>query len=511
MKNKLFYTVFLVACLTAPALGEGFDAIQPANPYSPQPIPVNTIAIPIKKATLTHNSLHNQYVIAFNRFMQSNVKSSYMDFKNLIETMDENDYAYMKMAENMADIGFFELADLAVSKIEDKELSDFLTGDINLYYGISKKLKQDDEIYLGEVFSNIVYNDQSREATSELVKDTELMTNSDYANYLVALGYLKSNDFIEANSYIDTAIKMNPQNLNYKKLKAEILSQGKKPQNALKMVDYIKSQNLYTADFSRKINSLEQYVLYKSQKDYSEKMYHLGYYYYYENENAKALRTLQSSLTTKKKHNKEVYAILSRVYYDMQEYEKAQDTAMKAYKLDSGNPVVLLVLGDLSFRTGDYKTALKYYKDAESKDKTSSICSVKVAQTYEQLDKNKKAVEVYEKILKTYSDSWVAYYKVALEDKSKEIAYLKKAIAINMDYKDAWIDLGRVEVERGNYFEAKKYLGVANYIDENDFRYYYYQGLIAKNQGLKQDAERYFKKSLLLNPNYAPTKEELSI
>ena len=511
MKNKLFYTVVLIACMSTPVLGEGFDTIQPANPYSPQPIPVNTIAIPVKKATLTHNSVHNQYVIAFDRFMQSNVKSSYMDFKNLIETMDENDYAYMKMAENMSDIGFFGLADLAASKIEDKTLSDFLIGDINLYYGTSKKLKQDDEIYLGEVFSNIIYNDQSREATAELVKNTGLMSNSDYANYLAALGYLKSNDFVEANNYIDNAIKMNAQNLNYKKLKAEILSQGKKPQNALKMVDYIKGQALYTADFSRKVNSLEQYVLYKSQKDYSEKMYHLGYYYYYENENAKALRTLQSSLTTKKKHNKEVYAILSRVYYDMQEYEKAQDTAMKAYKLDSGNSTTLLVLGDLSFRTGDYKNALKYYKDAESKDKTSSICSVKVAQTYEQLGKDKKAIEIYEKILKTYSDSWVAYYKVALKDKSKEIAYLKKAVAINMNYKDAWIDLGRIEIERGNYFEAKKYLGVANYIDENDFRYYYYQGLIAKNQGLKQDAHRYFKKSLLLNPDYVPAKEELSI
>ena len=147
-----------------------------------------------------------------------------------------------------------------------------------------------------ENFSNIIYNDQSKEATSELVKHTVLMTNSDYANYLAALGYLKSNDFVEAGNYIDTAIKMNPQNLNYKKLKAEILSQGKKPQNALKMVDYIKAQNLYTADFSKKVKSLEQYVLYKSQKDYSEKMYHLGYYYYYENEYAKALRTLQSSL-----------------------------------------------------------------------------------------------------------------------------------------------------------------------------------------------------------------------
>lgn len=510
MKN-LFSIIIIAACISTPVWAEGFDTIQPANPFIPQPIPVNTIAIPLKKATLTHNSIHNQYVIAFNRFMQSNVKSAYTDFKVLIETMDENDYAYMKMAENMADIGFLDLSDLAASKIEDKTLADFLLGDIKLYYGTSKKLKPEDEIYLGEIFSNIIYNDQSREATAELVKNSTLMSQSDYANYLAALGYLKSNDFVEANSYIDTAISMNAQNLNYKKLKAEISSQGKKPQNALKTLDYIKSQKLYTADFSRKVNSLEQYVLYKSKKDYSEKMYHLGYYYYYENEYAKAMRSLQSAVTTKKKHNKEVFAILSRVYFDMQEYEKAQDTATKAYKLDSGNTTTLLVLGDLSFRTGDFKTALKYYKNASTKDKTSSICAIKIAQTYEQLGKEKQAVEIYEKVLKTYSDNWVAYYKIALKDKTKEIAYLKKAIAINMNYKDAWLDLGRVEIERGNFFEARKYLNVANYIDENDFRYYYYQGLIAKNQGLKQDAMKYFTKSLLLNPDYTPAKEELSI
>ena len=509
--RKLFHILLISILLSNPAFAEGFDNILPANPVLPQPLPVNTIAIPVKKATLTHNSLHNQYVIAFDRFMQSNVKSSYRDFKNLIETMDENDYAYMKMAENMADIGFFNLSDLAVSKIEDKALSDALIADIKLYYSPSKKLKPDDEIYLGEVFSNIVYNDQSREATYELVKDTALLGESDYANYLVALGYLKSNDFVEAGTYIDVAIKMNSQNLNYKKLKAEILSQGKKPQNALKIVDFIKSQNLYTADFSRKVNSLEQYVLYKSNKNYSDKMYHLGYYYYFENENAKAIRSLQSALTTKKKHNKDVYAILSRVYFDTQDYEKAQDTALKANKIDSNDSIALLVLGDLKFRTGDYKSALKYYKNAEANDKISSICSVKVAQTYEQLGKEKKAVEIYEKILKTYTDSWVAYYKIALKDKSKEFAYLKKSVAINMNYKDAWLDLGRVELERGNFFEAKKYLGVAHYIDENDFRYYYYLGLIAKNQGMKQDATKYFKKSLLLNPQYVPAKEELNI
>ena len=71
--------------------------------------------------------------------------------------------------------------------------------------------------------------------------------------------------------------------------------------------------------------------------------------------------------------------------------------------------------------------------------------------------------------------------------------------------------MGRVAIERQNYSEAKNYLGVANYIDEKDFRYYYYQGLIAKNQGMKQIAEKYFKKSLLLNPDYVPAKEELNI
>ena len=118
--------------MTVPVLAEGFDTIQPANPLSTEPLPVNTIAIPLKKATLTHNSLHNQYVIAFNRFMQSNVKSAYTDFKILIETMDENDYAYMQMAENMADIGFFDLSDLAASKIEDRALSDIMHRQKNL-------------------------------------------------------------------------------------------------------------------------------------------------------------------------------------------------------------------------------------------------------------------------------------------------------------------------------------------------------------------------------------------
>jgi tetratricopeptide (TPR) repeat protein len=191
----------------------------------------------------------------------------------------------------------------------------------------------------------------------------------------------------------------------------------------------------------------------------------------------------------------------------MNDFEKAQDNALKAVNIDGNNSKALLVLGDLSYRNSDYKAALKYYQKAANTDKYDA--PLKIAQTYEQLGKDKKALEIYEKLLKTYNDCYIAYYKIALHDKSKEITYLKKAIAINFNFKDAWIDLGRCAIEQKNYKEANKYLQIANYIDENDFRYYYYQGLLAKKQG--EDGTSYFEKSLLLNPSYQPAKEELNI
>ena len=97
--RKVFGTLIILAFVSTPCFAEGFENIAPANPLSPMPIPANTIALPVKKAVLTHNSLHNQYAIAFDRFIQSNVKAAYGDFKILIETMDGSDYGYIQLRE----------------------------------------------------------------------------------------------------------------------------------------------------------------------------------------------------------------------------------------------------------------------------------------------------------------------------------------------------------------------------------------------------------------------------
>lgn len=462
--------------------------------------------------SLTKNDSFYNFNTATDKFVECNIRASWEDFRNLIKNSSDNDFMYISYANKMADLGLFDLADFASSKIRDKALGDISTDAMKRFYYPRKKMKLDTELTLAEAYSNILYNNQSSETVNELLKNESALANYDYANYIIALGSYQSNSYSRAAKYINLAILQNPTNLNYQKLKAQILSENNEPAEALKIVENLKKQNLYSYEYERKINSLEQFILYKTTKQQWEKDYHLGYYYYYENDFSKAVRTLQSSLSTKKKATTgTVYGLMSRAYLNMNEFEKAADTAKKSYKINSNNYNALITLGDLSYKDKNYKQALYYYKRAAAEDKKSYTPLVKEAQAYQQLANSKKAAEIYAKVLKTYSDSWEAYYYTALldKDKEKQVIYLKKSLAVNPMFENGWIELARTDIDRGNYEAAQKYLSNAFYIDENDFKYYYYQGLLNVNTGSLEQAKYNFKKCLKLNSNCTEAKKEL--
>lgn len=514
MKKNLIISLFIISIFSnsASALDmNGINMVNPleGNPYTYQEV-VNQPSLELKRVSLTRNAIKNQYSIAMDKFMQSNVRSSYQDFLMLIDNVTPNDYIYMRLTQEMAAIGFFSLSELAMSKIKDEEISSLLEEDVKNFYFPSYRLTHKDQIYLAEIYSNIMYNDQSREATGELMKQLTLLSESDYANYLVAFGCMKNGEIKQAIKSINTAIEKNPKNINYKRLRAEILAQSNKPQDGLKALDDLDQKEINTVIFDKELHSSQQYILYKAAKNDYWKKYHLAYYYYDENELNKALRVLQSSISGKKNINKEVYALTAKVYFDMKEFEKAQDYALKSIDIDKKNTKALLVLGDVAFRNQDYKLAENYYKKATGKDSTYNA-EIKLAKTYQKLNNDKKAKDIYSKILKVSSNAYEAYYQMALFEKDRETAYLKKAIALNPNFKDGWIDLARIEILKEDYDKALSFLGVAKYIDENDFRYYYYLGLVLKNKGLTAEANKNFEKSLDLNPNYNLAKEELSI
>ncbi|MBR1425598.1 tetratricopeptide repeat protein [bacterium] len=491
-----------------PVFAFDLQGITPVNPLDERPYSFKQeIKVPsfeLKKATLSANDTKNQYTIAMDKFMQSNVRSSYRDFQVLIDSINPNDYVYMKLTKDMASIGFFNLAELAMSKIQDDDIANLMEEDVRAYYFPSYKLTHHDQIYLAEIYSNIMYNDQSKEATNELSKQTTLLMESDYANYLAAFGSLKNNNIDQAKKYINSAISKNPKNINYKRLRAEILSQSQNPKEGL--LD-LKSNSVHTVVFDKELHSAQEYILYKSSKNDYLKKYHLAYYYYDKDELNKSLRTLQASVSGKKSINKDVYSLTAKVYYDLKEYEKAQDYALKSLAIDPAHTMALSILGDIAYRNSDYKLAQNYYKKA-GKD---IHCEVRLAQTYQKLNNSKKAREIYENILKRSSNAYEAYYEMALLDKDRELTYLKKSVAINPNFTDGWIDLARCEITKENFDTAMSFLDIVKYIDEVDFRYYYYFGLVLKNKGLISEAGKNFKKSLELNPDYGLAKEELNI
>lgn len=513
MKHKIILSLS-VMLLSAPAFALDMKGIAPINPLDNKPGTYQKeVVIPsfeLKKATLTKNSIKNQYTIAMDKFTKSNVRSAYADFSILIDTVTPNDYIYMQFSQDMASVGFFNLSELAMTKIQDESLSSQFEDDVKTFYFPSERLEKKDQIYLAELYSNMRYNDQSREATAELSKQTALLNDSDYANYVAAFGAMKSGDFKQAKKYITAATDKNPKNINYKRLKAEILAQSDNPKEAMSVFNSFDTNNFKTVVFDEEIDASKQYVLYKSVKNDYLKKYHLAHYYYDNGEYNKAIGVLQTSISGKKSINKDVYALYAMVYYDMKEFEKAQNYAQKALDIDKSNAQSLLILGNIAYRDKDYQTAMRYYRKIQGKFKDFSA-ELALAQIYLNLKEIQKAKDVYSKILRISSKSFMAYYQMALLEPDREFEYLKKAISIKPDFKDAWIDLARISLKKENIDKAISYLRVAKYIDDSDYRYYYYLGLILKDKGMPMQAKENFEHSLKLNPDYDLPKKELNI
>ncbi|MCR5265005.1 MAG: tetratricopeptide repeat protein [Cyanobacteria bacterium RUI128] len=415
------------------------------------------------------------------KFMSLNVQTAYEDMSGLIIDNEGHDYYLMLLADKAVSFGFFDLAKLAFSKITDYDIAHFDSENSQKLFFPRYKMTTDEIINLAEALSNIEYNDRGAEAIKDIKDKVTNIDKNDYANYLLALGYLKNGDFDNAKKFIDNAMLINSDNLNYKILLSEIISSGKHGRKANKIVKNTKNKlNITYYPIKQQIDSNEEYIKYKTEKQPWLKDYHLSYYYYLKNDNSKALRVLQSAISKNNSRNALLYSLMSRIYIKNGDFEKANTVALKAYDYNVSNVNTLLSLGDIAYENNKYKQALKYYKKAASTHSNATEAKLKLADTYAKLNNTKTSSSIYEKLTKTDNTAYEAFYHMALNNPETELSYLKKSVAINPNFKDGWIDLSRVMLENGNLAQAKKYLENAYYIDGNDFRYYYYQSLLIK-------------------------------
>ena len=307
------------------------------------------------------NFVKAKYASAENRFAQSNVKASYDDFNDLIQRASHDDYVFLVYGMKMAEYGFFDLSEELINKLDTNGFTESYVNDIKKYYYPSGMVNRKDVIYLADAYSNIMYNNMAIETTSELLNSTQA-AESDYKNYLIALGYYKSNNLPQALKYINNALVENDNNVNYMILKAKILADSNKSAQALKLLDKIKKVQFKTIDFQKKVRAAEEYILYKTAKAEALKDYHLAYYYHLQNKSLLATKVLQSAILQAKQYSPLVFSLLGRIYYENDEPIKAQEFASRAYREDNNNYLAALTLADLNYNSRKYDISLKYYK-----------------------------------------------------------------------------------------------------------------------------------------------------
>lgn len=447
------------------------------------------------------NFVKAKFASAENRFAQSNVKASYDDFNDLIQRASHDDYVFLVYGMKMAEYGFFDLSDALIAKLDDNGFTSSYVSDIKKFYYPSAMVNPKDVVYLADAYSNIMYNNMAIETTSELLNSNQA-SESDYKNYLIALGYYKSNNLPLALKYINNALVENDVNINYLALKAKILADSNKSAQALKVLAKIKKADFKTVDFQRKVKAIEEYVLYRTAKAEALKDYHLAYYYHLQNKSLLATKVLQSAVLHAKQYSPLVFSLLGRIYYENEEPLKAQEFASRAFREDRNNYLASLTLADVSYDNRKYEDSLKYYKHARKLTKDIEP-SVGMAKTYLAMEKDKKSKKIYEKLLKKnqFDEDLLVNSLQVFPQKSDY--YMPRVASIDISNNDIWLGLANLAIRDKNFNMAATYLNNSYYIDANNFRYYYYLSLVLRAKGDNELAQQSLIRCSRLNSDYA--------
>ncbi len=447
------------------------------------------------------NFVKAKFASAENRFAQSNVKASYDDFNDLIQRASHDDYVFLVYGMKMAEYGFFDLSDALIAKLDDNGFTSSYVSDIKKYYYPSAMVNPKDVVYLADAYSNIMYNNMAIETTSELLNSNQA-SESDYKNYLIALGYYKSNNLPLALKYINNALVENDVNINYLALKAKILADSNKSAQALKVLAKIKKADFKTVDFQRKVKAIEEYVLYRTAKAEALKDYHLAYYYHLQEKSLLATKVLQSTVLHAKQYSPLVFSLLGRIYYENEEPLKAQEFASRAFREDKNNYLASLTLADVSYDNRKYEDSLKYYKHAKKLTKDIEP-SVGMAKTYLAMEKDKKSKKIYEKLLKKnqYDEDLLVNSLQVFPQKSDY--FMPRVASIDISNNDIWLGLANMAIRDKNFNMAATYLNNSYYIDANNFRYYYYLSLVLRAKGDNELAQQSLIRCSRLNSDYA--------
>ena len=228
----------------------------------------------------------------------------------------------------------------------------------------------------------------------------------------------------------------------------------------------------------------------------------MSYYYHLQEKSLLATKVLQSAILQAKQYAPQIFALLGKIYYDNNEALKAQEFAQRAFKEDNRNYLAALTLADLSFDERKYEDALKYYKTAKKLTKNTAP-SVGIAKTYLALEQDKKSKKLYEKLLKKHASDEDLLIGSLMVFPQRADDYLARIASVDISNNEIWLGLANQAIKDKNYSMAETYLNNSYYIDENNFKYYYYLSVVLRAKGDIEKSNQSLVRCSILNSDYA--------
>jgi tetratricopeptide (TPR) repeat protein len=95
-------------------------------------------------------------------------------------------------------------------------------------------------------------------------------------------------------------------------------------------------------------------------------------------------------------------------------------------------------------------------------------------------------------------------------DLSTAEARLSVALEYSPRFVEAWVNLGQVEMRRGNFDQARRDLQHARDLNQDIPAPHHALGLLADSEGRGEDAERHYRDALRVDPGFAPARANLA-
>lgn len=209
----------------------------------------------------------------------------------------------------------------------------------------------------------------------------------------------------------------------------------------------------------------------------------------------------------------EVNAEIANASGKLADIQKATDELLKA---DPANVTANLILGNRWALKKKYKLACDYYRKVILKESTNEDGLFGYGQMSYYLGNLKESEKAFKKLAEVNPESDIAYQylgKLAAEEENYKLSIenIQKAIALNPQNSDYYIDLGNYSRNLGRYDDAEKAWTKSIELAPDYFLGYTYRAGLYDEQNRTDEALADYKMVVKTNPKYYFAFEEIGI